>query len=206
MRIVGERNIRQKILIVCEGAKTEPNYFHEFKRHLQREVALIIEGEGKNTRSLVRSAIKERERNDAKAKDDPLVRKYDQVWAVFDKDDNTDNDVNGAIQHAESNDMSCAFSNQAFELWYLLHFNFIDTGIDRQSYYDRLTKLIGKKYEKNSDEMYTLLEDMQSNAIKNARMLVKRYDDTIPYAKRNPSTTVFLLVEELNQYLIESLN
>jgi hypothetical protein len=30
-RKVETRNLRQRILIVCEGAKTEPNYFKSFR-------------------------------------------------------------------------------------------------------------------------------------------------------------------------------
>jgi RloB-like protein len=63
-----------------------------------------------------------------------------------------------------------------------------------------LTKLMLSGYAKNSDSMYTLLEDKQSQAIKHARKLLASYNPHNPESD-NPATTVHLLVEELNQYI-----
>ena len=42
--------------------------------------------------------------------------------------------VNKAINDATANDLKVAWSNEAFELWYLLHFIFLDTAITRKAY------------------------------------------------------------------------
>ena len=79
-RLVDSRPWRQRILIVCEGEKTEPNYFEAIKAVLEKGTAEIhITGEGKNTLSLVEDAIAKRNR---KRETD---RPYDQVWVVFDQ-------------------------------------------------------------------------------------------------------------------------
>lgn len=76
-----EREQRQRILIVCEGEKTEPNYFEAIRRRLPRHVVTLhIEGLGANTLSLVRKA--QEIRGQYSRMDPPL----DQVWAVFDRD------------------------------------------------------------------------------------------------------------------------
>ena len=41
----------------------------------------------------------------------------------------------------------------------------------------------------------------QNKAIKNAKRLMKKYSNSTPPADKNPSTTVFELVEELNTYV-----
>lgn len=57
-RGVATRPQRKRFLILCEGAKTEPNYFYGFR--LRREIA-EIEGVGRNTLSLVEEAIRKRD-------------------------------------------------------------------------------------------------------------------------------------------------
>ena len=48
--------------------------------------------------------------------------------------------------------------------------------------------------------MYDDLIDKQNTAIKNAENLLKQYNPQNP-AKDNPSTTVHLLVKELNRFI-----
>jgi hypothetical protein len=78
----------------------------------------------------------------------------------------------------------------------------LNTGIPRKDYCDKLTNLLGYKYEKNSEMMYEILisEGKQAIAIKNAENLLKQYQPNNP-EKDNPSTTVHLLVQELNKFI-----
>ena len=48
--------------------------------------------------------------------------------------------------------------------------------------------------------MYEELKNLQENAIKNAKKLLKVRDPEMT-GNHNPSTTVHLLVEELNKYI-----
>ncbi|NES06591.1 MAG: RloB domain-containing protein [Okeania sp. SIO2F4] len=57
-----------------------------------------------------------------------------------------------------------------------------------------------EKYEKNRDAMYEILASMQPKAIKNANNLLEQYDRSYP-ANDNPSTTVHLLVQQLNIFV-----
>jgi hypothetical protein len=184
---------RRWFLIVCEGEKTEPNYFRSFPVN-KNLIRLDIKGEGKNTKSLVEKAI------ELKNKDE--YDENDRFWCVFDRDKNPKNandsqNFNSAITLARNNGIDVAYSNDAFELWYLLHFHFYNTGISRQDYQNMLTKLLGHKYEKNSQTIYEELKDKQQDAIKHAKLLLQVYDRPNPEID-NPSTTVHLLVEELN--------
>lgn len=72
-----------------------------------------VDGAGANTKQVVEKAIELR---------DKATIPYDRVWAVFDKDSFPDVKFNGAIQKAISNGIDVAWSNEAFELWYLYHF------------------------------------------------------------------------------------
>lgn len=197
------QNVRNKIayfLIVCEGEKTEPNYFKSFKnKNVTSYVCeMDIHGEGRNTLGLVKECIKIRENEVAKGKN------YDRVWVVFDRDSFKPEHFDNAIKRAKANDIKCAWSNEAFELWYLLHFDSIEHGMRRDEYKTALERRIRKAvpdfvYQKNNPNMYDILEKFgnQKLAIKRAKKLEDLFDD-LKYHNHNPRTTVYALVEELN--------
>ena len=188
LRKVNTREVRQRFLIVCEGEKTEPNYFRSFR--VPKDVAEIdVQGLGENPSKLVQSAKELKKQED-----------YDQVWCVFDRDSWTIEDFNNAIKNANAEGFKVAYSNEAFELWYVLHFEFLNTGIPRSDYLRKLTSLLSRTYQKNSETIYDELFEKQSIAIRNAENLLKQYDPHIP-ARDNPSTTVHLLVQELNKFI-----
>ena len=180
------KNILDNILILCEGAKTEPNYFNSIK--LKYRLSNVdIRGLGSNTDKITETAIKHH-------------KNYSQVWCVFDRDSFDAYNFNRAFQMvAKYKNIHIAYSNEAFELWYLLHFNYYNTGISRNQYYDLLSELLDKKYKKNSTEMYELICDKENTAIKNAKRLLSSYSNENP-ERNNPSTTVYKLIEELNRY------
>jgi hypothetical protein len=184
-RPVEVRQQRPRFLIVCEGVKTEPQYFAGFRANLQ--VASV----GRGALGVVDAAIRLRTEGDFT---DALL---DHVWCVFDRDDVPADDFNMAIALAHSEGMNAAYSNEAFELWYLLHFNYVDTGVSRHDYISKLSALLGHPYHKNSPIIGRELETRQQTAIANARRLLAQYDPPNPAAD-NPSTTVHLLVETLN--------
>jgi hypothetical protein len=185
-RMTNTRDVRQRFLIICEGEKTEPNYFRAFR---VSKVVVDVKGFGENPSNIVERAEQENKR-------DP----YDQVWCVFDRDSFPPDDFRGAIINAAKKKFKVAYSNEAFELWYVLHFEFLNTGIPRDDYKKKLTKLLKQKYEKNSEEMYGMLQDKQKVAIANAERLLTYYDRHDP-ANDNPSTTVHLLVQQLNRFI-----
>lgn len=182
---------RQTFLIVCEGERTEPNYFKGFQA--PADVKIHIYGEGFNSLSLVKRAIK-------LASD----HHYDQVWCVFDRDDVPKQIFNSAISLAKQKKFHVAYSNEAFELWYVLHFNYLHTGITRSDYINQLTKRLDHPYIKNDKNMYRDLLHRQPTAIKNARKLLAIHTKDNPEAN-NPSTTIHLLVEELNKFTISAM-
>ncbi|MCI4443627.1 MAG: RloB domain-containing protein [Lentimicrobium sp.] len=207
------REVRVYFLIVCEGEKTEPNYFKSFKTNVKSFVFTIDTlGEGSNTKDLVKRTIKARDKSS---------QEYDSVWAVFDRDSFSPNNFNGAIELAENNDIKVGWSNEAFELWYLLHFQYRNTSMSRADYKSAIEDEINAKiaaqsksknpkkfeYKKNSEEMYSILEKYgnQKQAITYAKKLILNHNCN-NFAIHNPCTKVHLLVEELNGDSIELNN
>jgi RloB-like protein len=209
-RVEKKRNENTKknkvfFLIICEGEKTEPNYFKSFKNNVKSFIYTIDTfGEGSNTKDLVKRTIKARDKSS---------QIYDSVWAVFDKDSFTPNNFNGAIQLAETNGIKCGWTNEAFELWYLLHFQYRNTSMSRDDYKNiiedeintqisaksKSKKSIKYKYKKNSIDMYSILEKYgnQKFAIENSIKLLGNHNCR-NYSNHNPCTKIHLLVQELN--------
>ena len=206
--------VRCSVLIVCEGTKTEPNYFEAFAEKQQGVIVYDFEvkGLGRGTKDVVEKAINLKSKNN-----------YDRVWAVFDKDEFPAKDFNDAITLGNQNGIEVAWSNEAFELWYLYHFHNVTTGVSRKQYEEKISIAVNsspkykskKKYkyakkDPNNFEIMTTYGSMDA-AMKYAEAKHREYTDT-RYSIQNPCTTVYRLVrqligkdKELNEELIKKL-
>jgi hypothetical protein len=208
-RRVGFREPRERILIVCEGGKTEPNYFLALIRTHRlntvsvvdgRQLTIEVEGTGRSTASLVEYALGRQQSG---------YDRYAEIWCVFDKDSFPDDDFDNAVGRTHSHAfLRAAWSNEAFELWYVLHFQFLDScppgprGNSRDAYWRILSRELGS-YRKNDPELYGCLLSRQQLAIRHARTLVEQYPPGTPPHRRSPATTVHELVERLLSYAPE---
>jgi hypothetical protein len=183
------KSIRKNFLIVCEGEKTEPHYFRKFR--VPKKIFDVV-GLGANTVSLVKKAIEIRDNENTS---------YDEVWCVFDRDSFPVQNFNNALSLAKNNNIRVAYSNEAFEIWYLLHFHFHDAATSRTQYKTMLTARLGFPYKKNDPYMYDHLLHLQDVAIKNATDLLDSYTNHTP-SNDTPSTKVHVLVQELNKYSV----
>ncbi len=196
-RVTDTKVERQYFLIVTEGEKTEPNYFKGLISQLPNYLVQVeILGEGANTISVVKAAIQKKREREQQL----LQPNYDEVWAVFDKDDFPAKNFNGAINLANIEDIKLAYSNEAFELWYILHFQYLDAAINRSQYIKILKEILGS-YKKNNTQMYQILKKKgdESKAIKWSEKLYKDLYVNNP-AEEKPTTLVHLLVKRLNEF------
>lgn len=194
-------------LIVTEGTDTEPAYFGSIKEVINKQypakIQLDIFGEGDNTTSLFEKAK-------ALARDSSNV--YKHVWVVYDTDDfpaaRIDRVLQLCAEHStEETEFHAIWSNQCIELWFLLHFSFMQSDIRRTEYWPKLTeylKQIGAgEYEKNRKDMYLILPPYLECAIGNAKRL-HALNAGKPPSKAAPGTKVFELIEILKPYLEEA--
>ncbi len=193
------KTIRCSILIVCEGTKTEPNYFEAFAEKRQGVIVYDIEvkGLGRGTKDVVEKAIYLKGKND-----------YDRVWAVFDKDEFPAKDFNEAISLGQKNGIEVAWSNEAFELWYLYHFQNVTTGVSRKDYETKISAAVNAsskyksrekyKYAKKNPDNFKIMTTYGSmeSALRYAETKRGEYTDS-RYANHNPCTTVYRLVRQL---------
>lgn len=184
---------RRRVLIFCEDSKSSRYYLESFPIDDERfEVSVL--GTGMNTCSLLEEAI----RRVGQALKSGI--RYSEVWCVFDRDSFPLENYDRAFQLARVPGIKIAWANEAFELWYLLHFCYLDTGISRADYKKKLSAC-GLEYDKADKEIYKMVLTHQETAMRNARRLERHWNESgkrFP-ERENPSTSVHKLVERLNE-------
>ncbi len=191
-------------LIVTEGTDTEPAYFGAIQEIINKEypekIQLKVLGMGDNTVSLFEKAKR-------LAKDNP--NGYRHVWIVYDTDDfpteHIDRVVQLCITHSTDEiEYHAVWSNQCIELWFLLHFSFLQSDIHRSEYWPKLTECLktidAGEYTKNRTDMYHILRPYMDTAIANAKRLDAMNYGKAP-SKAAPGTKTYELVERLRPYL-----
>lgn len=198
-RKVAVREAYKKILIVCEGAKTEPLYFTNAREFYQLSTVNVeITGEGRDPMSLVRFA-KQKYKEEAAAGD-----AYDAVYCVFDKD--THSTYDAAIQSLRSSTPKGIWhsinSVPSFEFWLLLHFRYTDRpfhATGRASAGDEVLKELKNyipDYQKGKPKLFSALVDRLDIACRNTKKVLAACEQN---ATDNPSTRVHILVDELRR-------
>lgn len=191
------RRRRPVIYIICEGTETEPRYFRQFRtRYCNIDIYPIS--------SQYRAADRLVEKVPATLGSSPYFPdEGDQIWCVFDRDDNTDRVLSIADQEARKHGYHIAFSNPSFEYWFLLHFTDYKTELKDCDAVIRLLKYPNRlpDYGKSID-IYSKIKPYQETAMKYAfrRLdnLQARYVKQLSRAS-NPSTSVVELVKLLKE-------
>lgn len=192
-------------LIVSEGTQTEPLYFGEIKKIInskyRERIVLEVTGAGDNTENLFVKAQNLARRHG--------TTPYRHVWLVFDKDDfpNEHFDQTVALCEASSSAETtwhAVWSNQCIELWFLLHFGYLQSDLHRSEYWPKLTQHLKDiscgSYYKNRPDLYQVLRPYMEQAIRNAKRLDEANTGKLP-SQSTPGTKVYELIEKLHPYL-----
>lgn len=185
------RTPQPRILIVCEGTRTEPGYFRQ-KRHLDRSLIELELSPGGTPKTLVERAVelKRAATRSAKSKKDQNLN-YDEVWCVFDIDEHPF--IQEAKQQARDNQIDTAISNPCFELWMLLHFQDQRASIDRAQVQRECRRYL-PNYAKDVPSAELLRRD--SEAVARAKSL-DAWQASRGCEGANPSTGVYRLTEKI---------
>jgi hypothetical protein len=193
-RKLGRRASYDRILIVSEGSRTEPNYFHEIRAaHRLHTANVVVEPSDLGTEPIqvVQYAQDLFENGDRRRQ--IQRRAFEQVYAVFDRDDHrTYFDAlarAASLDHRLRNDNGQAVRFRAipsvpsFELWLLLHYEDIQAPLHRDEVMRRLKQHI-PGYEKGAGGAFATTCNRLEAATQRAQVLADRfsaYDDGEPY-------------------------
>ena len=190
-----QRNLKPNkvILIVCEGKKTEKNYFQKLKESLNLiSVSIEILPSPHPTPMQVINYAEQ------KAKE---IGEYDEVYCVIDRD--THSDFDEALAKAKSIKLQNAIfeiivSDPCFEFWVLLHFAKITPNF-------RATKSPCKELQKHKDFKKNLphyskdydFKDIIANHLNTAIKNANEINNVNLPTRQTPYTEVVRLVERL---------
>lgn len=187
-----------KVLIVCEGEKTEPLYFKDLRNYYKLSSANIeVTGDcGSAPISVYEYAI-ERYREEERTGDP-----FDKVYCVFDKDQHDSYQaVMERIGSTEPADVFIAINSvPCFEYWLILHFNYTTkpyhplqgNSVGHQVLND-LRQLM-PDYQKGQQNVFSrLVEGLEFAKENSKRALIAAHDSHTD----NPSTKAHDLVEFL---------
>ena len=183
-----------RILIVCEGTRTEPGYFKEFRHKERIPIDLEISPGGVPV-TLVHRAVELKRTAEKEARtrrDENLL--YDQVWCVFDIDEHPG--VPEAQEQARANGIDVAISNPCFELWMLLHFRDQRAHIDRAVVHRECAKHL-PGYEK--DVPFAKLHPNYVEAVRRAYEL-EAWQQSRGCEGSNPWTAIHKLTENIRSF------
>lgn len=187
--------LQKRFLIMTEG-KTEETYFNHY-RQLPNPIVQAIDGT-LSKKSLVEKAIEVRNQKIA-SKD--FIEDLDEAWVVFDRDVDPSKtsdkaNFNDALTLAASNNIEVAYSNDSFELWLLLHYQVVSSGLHRDVIDTKLQTRIGKKYIHGKTDIFDEIKGNRDTAIKRATQMLIAQNGVSPEAA-NPSTTIHILVQRI---------
>jgi hypothetical protein len=177
------RQSADRILVVCGGVRTEPDYFEGMKSSYRNPaVKIIVRKAGVSPVELVELAMSVRDRdNDS----------FDEVWCVCDVDDF---DLTAAVGLAARNDVRLAVSNPCFEVWLLLHF---EECMAAMTGYEQLRRRLAKHipdYDKDPGP-FARLRPGVGLAIERAQALAPPGTEH----ERNPATGVWVLATKFER-------
>ncbi|MCU6668704.1 RloB family protein [Enterobacteriaceae bacterium H4N4] len=198
-RVSKARTQMKKILIVCEGEKTEPAYFADFVKHCRISTASIVEisGECGSSPTSVVSFAKEKYAAE-KRRSDP----YDKVYCVFDRDAHSG--YESAISQIKSlhpKDVFVAITSvPCFEYWLVLHFGYNRKAFSPQKGRSEGAQMLSElkkyvpDYEKKASGIFAKLFNRLETAISNSE---RAQTEATRDCSVNPTTKVGTLVTDL---------
>jgi len=194
----------KRLLIVCEGKKTEPNYFKSVRRDLglrNADVQVCGAECGTDPMSVFNYAMELFDQD----------RTFDDVFCVFDKEGTKERKLKydearrkiTQKKMGKGKSITAIHSVPCFEFWYLLHFNFSDAPFvaeRERSCADMAVSALKKikgmeKYEKSSNNVYDILKDKLDVALINGPRSLASAEAR---GSDNPSTNAHLLVQALH--------
>jgi len=193
----------ERILIVCEGAKTEPAYLDAIRascRLSTANVQVVASKGGTEPLQIVNFAESLFRRGNAER--NVIARAFDRVVVVFDRDAHHSYQaalakataLSGKLRNEEGGPVpfDAVASVPCFELWLLLHFEDVRTPLTANEALSRLTAYL-PGYSKASGDHWAETRDRLPDAERRAELLARTAEE----GNQGPYTGVHRLVRRL---------
>ena len=124
---------------------------------------------------------------------------------VFDRDQNSNEALNGAKLQAKDNKIMLAYSNPAFEYWVLCHYEYYESQCGANKVH-RLAKNKAGFDPKKEKELYKKTKDKLDTAKTNAKEIQKKHEGKgteLISRESNPSTSVYRILERIDDFKVQ---
>jgi hypothetical protein len=190
-RKAGVRELKRRILIVCEDDVSAPNYLEALKKKFKLTAASIrIVGSGSRSQPIqvVTRAIEEKDKSQGEASG---AEPFEQVWCVIDGDYGAK--VKPARKLAIESGIQLAISTPCFEYWVLLHFQEYGTSENQCNDVIHVLKTHIPDYEKGSCEFDDVVKEVHTAAERSRKT---RWQG-VPAEEQNPCSDMHLLIDAI---------
>lgn len=186
-RLPRSRSLR-KIIIIVSGGETEDVYFENLEP-IRHDISIKREFKPVDPQKILSEAVRLRSvyQKNVKCKDI-------ETWIVIDKDHF---DIDSVIKAAKQQNISVAYSNICFEVWYALHFQYSTAQNDAKGWEKICKKHLQVPSYSKTESYNHQLHPKTKDAIANAKKLEIFHKGTNKYSLKNPYTSVYQLVERL---------
>lgn len=182
---------KPRVLILCEGQKTEHVYFAALKVEMRlSSVRVWRPSKVRGLRGLTRAA------DDARLNDPGL----DEIWCVLDHDGREEEVRQFAVWHERASKrrggpkIEAVISDPCFEYWLLLHYEYTTRPLDRIGGCEQATRRLRRHvndYRKGDRRFFESLRGLRDTAIENAERASR--------AGLSPGTDIGRLVRRLRE-------
>lgn len=202
-RSVGKRGTgKRTFYLICEGSKTEYDYFTALKGSLDASILSVLDieidgGAGVPLTIAEKAALLSEQKGLSKKSRKRLdtYEKGDEVWAVFDRDEFPN--YNQALSVCNDHGVHVARSNPCFEVWLLLHFDTYDRDEHRHKTQKALEAVCPEydKHRRKTADCKKLVLQVEQAELRASKQLARRSEEG---GEMNaPSTTVHLLTRKI---------
>lgn len=197
-------------LVLCCGEKTEKQYFEAVAEVIKRNYPAVT-GVNFDVRAEVADPLSMAGTAERMSRFSPdSGRPYQHVWVVFDKDDFAADNFDNAVRKIESLNggpggvrFHALWSNECLELWFLLHFDYMDSAVPRKRYFSKLSENLRETYRKNDAGIAAKIYE-NGGRVRRATAAAERLraaHGTAPPSASNPATNVQELFRYYEKYI-----
>lgn len=203
-RKAAQRAPYDRILIVCEGSKTEPMYFGDIRAYYRLHTANVqVQPSEWGTQPLqvVEYAQHLFEIGNPHRRIQP--RAFDQIYVVFDRDEHLNylealskaQSLHNTLRNSEKQIVKfhAIASVPCFELWLLLHFEDVHAPMERHEVAQRLKRHM-PQYTKSAVGTFHATQALLPKAMERADRLAQKFT---PHTDPEPYTGIASLVRQL---------
>lgn len=191
--------IRDQFLIFTNGKQTEKNYFEAVRANYKTIFKITVKFMNDDPVALVNHAISEK-------------TFQNRVWCVFDMDEFLPVSIKEAMRLADENNIGIAFSNMAFEVWLIDHFEKCSVDKSAGKLVEDMNRILKKNgyskgYAKEDRQMIeNILMPRLFDAVHNADIVLQNkilqykeshINDNYPFCDWNSVTSVHKLIDAL---------